>query len=554
MLSVTPEFVADIRPGQVGSKIGSEWIEYQGEVYFSADDGTLGTELWKTDGTEQGTQLVKDIYQGEASSNPGIFVIFDELLYFRAEDESAGIELWRTDGTTAGTERFLDSNRGADHGAPRELTEFQGELYFSADDGNIGSELYRTDGTVAGTYLVEDIYPGRRDSIPGADSGLIEFAGWLYFSAHGVVNGQDTGIELYRTNGSVTELVLDADMGTDHSLPTQFTVFKNDLYFVVEVPIPPFNVDYEAYLYRVDGETGEVEQFFAEPVDFREQLTVIGDTMYFAGGGEETGIEVYRTDGTVAGTQLVLDVFPGEDGSGPENFFAFGDKLFFSAGNQYEPGTIRVLNQLWVTQGTADTTRQLTEGLVRPDVPLVAYRNEVYFLGHDEATGWELHKSDGTIPGTGLVEDIRLGQDDGWGFPKLVFDDELIFLANDGQHGVEIWTWDGTSAELAEVHLGGGDFTQEPELFQFAGYERDLLFSGSTPFEGDELFILRSQGASTIPGDADGNGLVEFADFLILSSNFGRTNATNADGDFDGSGTVDFADFLLLSANFGKQF
>ena len=308
LLTVTPEFVADIRPGEVGSRIGSEWIEYRDEIYFSADDGETGRELWKTDGTEDGTQLVKDIFAGENGSDPGIFYIYQDLLYFRAEDEAAGIELWRTDGTTAGTELFLNLN-GPDHSLPREFMEYQGELFFSANDGSTGSELYRTDGTVAGTHPIADLYPGRLGSFPGADTGLIPFRNELYFSADGRVGGQDTGTELFRTDGQSIELVLDADMGTESSLPTQFTVFKDDLYFISEVPIPPFNVEFQAFLYRVDGDTGNVERFFDKPVDFREKPTIIGDTMYFAGGDEETGIEVYRTDGTAAGTTLVKDVF-----------------------------------------------------------------------------------------------------------------------------------------------------------------------------------------------------------------------------------------------------
>ena len=52
-------------------------------------------------------------------------------------------------------------------------------------------------------------------------------------------------------------------------------------------------------------------------------------------------------------------------------------------------------------------------------------------------------------------------------------------------------------------------------------------------------------------GDLDGNGTVEFADFLTLSANFGAAAADQTAGDVDCNGTVEFADFLVLSANFG---
>lgn len=52
-------------------------------------------------------------------------------------------------------------------------------------------------------------------------------------------------------------------------------------------------------------------------------------------------------------------------------------------------------------------------------------------------------------------------------------------------------------------------------------------------------------------GDLDGSGDVAFADFLVLSSNFGSATTNYEDGDIDCSGDVAFADFLTLSQNFG---
>ena len=49
-----------------------------------------------------------------------------------------------------------------------------------------------------------------------------------------------------------------------------------------------------------------------------------------------------------------------------------------------------------------------------------------------------------------------------------------------------------------------------------------------------------------------GSGDVAFADFLILSANFGQAATDHTTGDIDCSGDVAFADFLVLSANFGQ--
>lgn len=58
---------------------------------------------------------------------------------------------------------------------------------------------------------------------------------------------------------------------------------------------------------------------------------------------------------------------------------------------------------------------------------------------------------------------------------------------------------------------------------------------------------------NTVPGDLDGDGSVAFADFLLLSNNFGQADVSYAGGNIDLAGNVDFADFLALSDNFGAS-
>ena len=60
------------------------------------------------------------------------------------------------------------------------------------------------------------------------------------------------------------------------------------------------------------------------------------------------------------------------------------------------------------------------------------------------------------------------------------------------------------------------------------------------------------EALNTLPGDLDGNGQVAFADFLVLSTNFGTDSTSYSDGNINLTGTIDFADFLVLSSNFGQ--
>ena len=81
-------------------------------------------------------------------------------------------------------------------------------------------------------------------------------------------------------------------------------------------------------------------------------------------------------------------------------------------------------------------------------------------------------------------------------------------------------------------------------------FANDRLFFGADDgLHGNELWSL-PLNEDPVPGDVDRDGEVSFADFLLLSANFGQTVFPTEDGDLDGNGLVDFADFLLLSFEF----
>ena len=148
-------------------------------LYFSADDGTNGRQLWKSDGTADGTELVKDIGTGGAGggynygSRPRSLTAVGSTLYFSADDGTNGTELWKSDGTAAGTQLVKDIRPGISpyfpsySSSPSDLTAVGSTLFFSANDGTNGRELWKSDGTTAGTQLVKDIQTGAPSSISG---------------------------------------------------------------------------------------------------------------------------------------------------------------------------------------------------------------------------------------------------------------------------------------------------------------------------------------------------------------------------------------------------
>ncbi len=173
------QLVRDILAGS-GSGTPRNLTVVLDKLFFTANDGTTGDELWSSRGKFGNTVLVKDIAPGPASSNPNSFAAVGGLLMFAANDGVTGNELWRSGGTAETTTLVKDVNPGPASGNPNQLVNANGRLYFVANDGRSGNELWTSNRETAGTQLVEDIAPGTKSSHP---TTLTAFGGKLYFSA-----------------------------------------------------------------------------------------------------------------------------------------------------------------------------------------------------------------------------------------------------------------------------------------------------------------------------------------------------------------------------------
>jgi ELWxxDGT repeat protein len=245
------KLVTEIGPDSGGAAIQELHATPTG-VFLTALDPAHGFELWTSDGTAAGTSLVKDLWVGTGSGLPRGYTDFGGFTYFTATGNVAGVsdgaELWRTDGTEQGTTLVKDVWVGTNGANPTALTVLGNRLYFSASDGVVIRGLYRTDGTAAGTGLVQDLSPGG-DSLFGQAT---THNGRLYFLAQTA----QTGVELWTSDGTAaaTRPLVDLGPGLDgQALGMPFRL-DNTLVW----PGATTRLGYEVYLWNTQASTTTV--------------------------------------------------------------------------------------------------------------------------------------------------------------------------------------------------------------------------------------------------------------------------------------------------------
>ncbi|MFN8642747.1 MAG: acyl-CoA dehydrogenase family protein [Candidatus Binatia bacterium] len=167
--------IAPIGPS-ASNAISGAMVVSRGALLFVGDDGVHGPELWRSDGTGAGTAMLREIRAGERGAFdddsggpvPPSFTPAGDALVFRANDGTHGVELWRTDGTAEGTRRITDIDpRAADlYASHVGLTAIRGRVAFYAFEAETGLEPWITDGTSRGTRRLADVAPGPAPSRP----------------------------------------------------------------------------------------------------------------------------------------------------------------------------------------------------------------------------------------------------------------------------------------------------------------------------------------------------------------------------------------------------
>jgi ELWxxDGT repeat protein len=373
--------IKDINPGPAHS-IPFMITNMNGTLFFAADDGVHGAELWKSDGTAAGTVLVKDINSGSGDSSPNNFIKVGNTLFFGAVDSSHGHELWKTDGTTAGTALVKDINPGTDASYPATLRNVNGMLFFVATDATHGGEIWKSDGTTAGTVMVTDITSG------AFATSITEVNGTIFF-----VEADNQAIHgtLWKTDGTTAGTSM-ISSSVDVPNPYRLTAMNGNVYFM------GVDATYGNELWKSDGTTaGTVIVRDIRPGSIASgpnYMTNVNGTLMFSANDGTALDELWKSDGTAAGTVKFSTLYPQSLTTSDDfNNSAFGNiqgHLYFTTDDGVHG------RQLWKSDGTTAGTVMVTDmnqsgGGADPN--FLSYANGVlFFTAVDAAHGRELWK------------------------------------------------------------------------------------------------------------------------------------------------------------------
>lgn len=455
-LTVAP--VADINPGPAdgfpGGRTGGAFCVYNGVLYFRADDGVNGSELFKYDGAS--VELVADIrpgadFQGRAhDSNPRGFTVFNNQLLFRADDGIHGRELFKYDGQkislVSDINPLITESGNAKGSYPTAFTPLREMLLFKADDGSHRMEIFVYTGSEV--LLLADLFPGPKGS---RARDFTVFRNNVLFSAEDGFRGR----QLYSFDGSKIAYITNTEPG---------------------------------------GSAYELPQF-SEP-----NFTVFNDNLYFRARDADHGTEVFAYTGTEI--RLMADINPEHDADGrpgssnPTDFAVYKDALYFSADDgthgqelhSFDGRVSRLVKDIW------SASQKNGLGHSYPSA-LTVFRDLLVFSADDGIHGEELFTFDGSE--VSMIRDIFTGTDrygrpnssSPRGFSEI--GDYLVFTAEDSESGGKVYMYDGSTVQLV---TGKGVPETSPghiiSSYRFIPFKNSLFFSAEDVQHGQELWRI----------------------------------------------------------------
>jgi ELWxxDGT repeat protein len=384
---------------------GSSWFFTNpgagGPVLFSGYSEPYGRELWATNGLRTGTRVLKDIHVGAnfwsnpgSSSNPASVPgggtayttrfqkVSGNRIVFPATSAAAGRELWVSNGTSAGTVLLKDHMPGTGDGigvsgGPIEFVFGNGTFaVYLAQDQLLGPSLWATNGSLAGT----------RHLVSFPEYGVPSPTGYL---GNRILFGRNRERELWVTNGTAAGTVklktfgdraiqnISRIQGMNYALLSVYTPLLGQELWITDGTAAGTRLLRNINLREAGSEPGS----YPGSSEYRNQGAYfrVGNRIVFPAKDDQTGRELWATQGSTATTVRIANLTPGIAGSDFWQFATLNNRLYFAA--TVTEGSSRVVRP-FVTDGTAAGTRKLSSTL-RVSGRMVALHNTVVFPAYN---------------------------------------------------------------------------------------------------------------------------------------------------------------------------
>lgn len=365
----------DINPGSASSNptnLTEATISGIPYLFFSADGGSTGVELYKFNRNTETATLVQDFEPGVTDFSPTNLFDYstDNSILFSGETSANGRELYKYDGNTISLLKDLNSNGSS---FPRIFNLCNGKAYFVALADNNQSYIYETDGTSSGTVLITSAQFA---------SDFYVYNDSLYFT--NLLSNDYYLFKLDCQTNQLTTMALLADELINSSINNYFE-FNGYLYFVVD----PF--DNSPELWRTDGTPSGTLMVDVDPTTTvgsdPSEFTEINGSIYFTATRTVTGRELFRITPT-GSIALVANINPGNSDSNPRDFLEYNGKIYFRA----DDGTHGI--ELWsydLTNFTASLVDDIEVGAGNGSpIPRYVFNNKLYIDAFRSGVGREL--------------------------------------------------------------------------------------------------------------------------------------------------------------------